>query len=130
MSEVIKDGDFFKVVFKRRLYNLSVFIVCLVDGLSGGGVSGVLGNQLVSSGTSIVVHFIEGRSGQSRKGLIKYLFISLRLVNERTVWVCLLRDTERIRVIDGGILLGELRGVCKFLGRSIMSLKGGLRVKS
>jgi four helix bundle protein len=90
------DKEKLKNDFKRRLYNFSLRLIELLDGLANDNVSKRLGDQLLRSGTSILANYIEGQTASSKKDFTNYFHVSLKSANESKVWLALLRDSKRV----------------------------------
>jgi len=85
----------FKNEFKKRLYNWVLRLIKFIDKLPKDSVCGVMGKQLLRSGTSILANYIEANSASSKKDFINFFTHSLKSSNESKVWLTLLRDTEK-----------------------------------
>ncbi|MCX7928980.1 MAG: four helix bundle protein [Patescibacteria group bacterium] len=83
--------------FKKRLYNFVLKLIELIENLPKDRVCFIIiGDQLLRSGTSILSNYIAEQSASSKKDYLKYLEISLKSTNESKVWVCILRDRDKI----------------------------------
>lgn len=114
----------FKYEFKRRLYTFVLKLIKILEQLPKDRASFIIGDQLLRSGTSILSNYIEGQSASSKRDFIKYFEISLKFTNESKVWVCLLRDTNKIPKDEAVWLLKELEEIGNIFASSILTLKG------
>lgn len=118
------DNKKFKADFKKRLYSFALDIISLIDKLPNDTASKRIGDQLLRSGTSIIGNYVEGQASSSRKEFTNFLHIALKSANESKVWLCLLRDSNRVPTTSANVLLGELEEISKILASSILTLKG------
>jgi four helix bundle protein len=113
----------FKKVFKKRLYDFTLKLIVLIDGLPKYNISRRLGDQLLRSGTSIIGNYIEGQSASSKKDFTNYFNHTLRSCNESKLWLSLLKDTNRLKMQETDWFLSELNEFSKILASSILTLK-------
>ena len=118
------DKSKFKNDFKKRLYNFTLKLIELIDGLSNDNVSRRIGNQLLRSGTSILGNFIEGQSASSKKDFTNFFNHSLKSANESKLWLALLRDSNRLNSQKVEWFLKELDEVSNIFASSILTLRG------
>ena len=88
-----------KLEFKKRLYSLTLKLIEFIDALPADNVSRRIGDQLLRSGTSIIGNYVEGQSASSKKDFTNYFNTSLKSCNESKLWLALLRDTHRPKII-------------------------------
>ncbi|OGE83916.1 MAG: hypothetical protein A3B23_03440 [Candidatus Colwellbacteria bacterium RIFCSPLOWO2_01_FULL_48_10] len=113
----------FKIAFKKRLYQWVLRLVKFVDSLRKEDTHGVIGKQLLRSGTSILANYIEAQSASSRKDFINFLNHSLKSANESKVWLMLLKDTNKGDQKEVQWLLEELIEMANMIGKSLLTLK-------
>ncbi len=118
------DSAKFKVEFKKRLYSWVLRLITFIDKLPREMSSGVMGKQLLRSGTSILANYIEANSASSKKDFINFFTYSLKSANESKVWLSLLKDTDKGDKNELQYLLTELGEVANIFGASILRLKG------
>ena len=118
------DNVKFKNEFKKRLYNWVLRLIKFIDKLPKDSVGSIMGNQLLRSGMSILVNYIEANSSSSRKDFINFFTHSLKSANESKVWLCLLRDTNKGDKKELEWLLEELIEIANIIASSILTLKG------
>ena len=99
-------------------------MIKFIDKLPKDSVCNVMGKQLLRSGTSVLVNYIEANSASSKKDFINFFTYSLKSANESKVWLTLLRDTEKGDAQELKWLLGELVQVANILASSILKMKG------
>ena len=111
--------------FKKRLYSFTLKLIETIDQLGKSDfVSRRLGDQLLRSGTSIIGNYIEGLAGASRKDMANYFSSSLKSSNESKLWICLLRDSNRLKSDRTKWLLKELDEYSKIFASSLLTLRG------
>ena len=118
------DKEKFKNEFKKRLYDWVLRLIKFIDNLPKDSVCGVLGKQLLRSGTSVLANYIEANSASSRKDFINFFTHSLKSANESKMWLTLLRDTNKGGQEELDWLLKELIEIANVLASSIITLKG------
>lgn len=118
------DSEKFKNEFKKRLYVWVLRLVKFIDKLPKDSVCGVMGKQLLRSGTSILANYIEAGSASSKKDFINFFTHALKSANESKVWLSLLRDTNKGDQKELNWLLKELIEVANVLATSILTMKG------
>jgi len=118
------DKETFKKEFKKRLYNFVLRLIRLLESLPKNGTIIIIGDQLLRSGTSILGNYIEGQSASSKKDFLKYIEICLKSTNESKLWICLLRDTGKIKPEEAKWFLNELNEFANIFGQSVLTLKG------
>jgi len=118
------DSSKFKNDFKKRLYDWVLRLIKFIDNLPKDSVCGVLGKQLLRSGTSVLANYIEANSASSRKDFINFFTHSLKSANESKMWLTLLRDTDKGNQEELSWLLKELIEIANVLASSILTLKG------
>ena len=117
------DKTKFKNEFKKRLYNWVLRLIKFIDKLPKDSVCGVMGKQLLRSGTSILANYIEANSASSKKDFINFFTHSLKSSNESKVWLTLLRDTEKGDRKELEWLLQELIEISNIIAKGIITLK-------
>ena len=118
------DKEKFKKEFKKRLYNFTLKLVEFLDTLPKDNVSRRLGDQLLSSGTSIIANYVEGQAASSKRDFTNFFNIALKSANESKLWLALLRDTNRAKPGDADWFLNELDEISRIFASSILTLKG------
>ncbi len=117
------DNAKFKSEFKKRIYAWVLRLIKFIDKLPKDSVCGVMGKQLLRSGTSILANYIEANSASSRKDFINFFTHALKSANESKVWLALLRDTGKGERKELDWLLKELVEIANVLAASILTLK-------
>jgi four helix bundle protein len=118
------DNVKFKNEFKKRLYGWVLKLIKFIDKLPNDAVCGVMGKQLLRSGTSILANYVEANSASSKKDFINFFTHSLKSANESKIWLTLLRDTDKGDKIGLEWLSKELIEISNILASSILTLKG------
>lgn len=117
----------FKNEFKKRLYNWVLKLIKFIDKLPKDSVCGVMGKQLLRSGTSVLANYIEANSASSKKDFLNFFNHSLKSANESKVWLTLLRDTNKGSQTELKWLSEELIQIANILASSIITLKGRMK---
>ncbi|MDP2598539.1 MAG: four helix bundle protein [Candidatus Liptonbacteria bacterium] len=118
------DNVKFKNGFKKRLYRWVLELITLIDSLPKDSVCGVLGKQLLRSGTSVLANYVEANSASSRKDFTNFFTHALKSANESKVWLALIRDKRKESRTMAEGLLRELTEIANILASSILTLKG------
>lgn len=118
------DSAKFKNEFKKRLYSWVLRLIKFLDRLPKDSVCGVIGKQLLRSGTSILANYVEANSASSKKDFTNFFTHALKSANESKIWLSLLRDTGKGDLAELEWLLRELVEVANVLASSILTLKG------
>lgn len=113
----------FKEQFYQRIYKYGLIIIRLVEGLPKDQISKILGNQLLRSGTSVVANIIEAKSASSKKDYINFYQYALKSANESKLWICYLRDANKIDEKQSKEILGETNEIANILAASIITMK-------
>jgi len=121
---VQNDNVKFKNEFKKRLYSWVLRLIKFIDKLPKDSICGVMGKQLLRSGTSVLANYIEANSASSKRDFINFFTHSLKSANESKVWLCLLRDTNKGEQKETDYLLSELVEISNIIASSILTLKG------
>ena len=126
LSKIKMEGDRekFKKEFKQRLYNWVLRLLRYVRTLPRDTVYTVIVKQLIRSGTSVLVNYIEAQSASSKKDFINFFTHALKSANESKVWLALLRDFENRDEKELKWLLDELHEIANILASSILTMKG------
>ena len=118
------DKEKFKKIFKARLYSFVLKLIGLIEDLPKDRVCYVLGDQLLRSGTSVLGNYIEGQAASSKRDFIKYFEISLKSANESKIWLCVLRDKNKILKEKADWFINELIELSNIFASSLLTLKG------
>jgi len=118
------DNAKFKIEFKNRLYKWVLRLIKFIDQLPKDNVCGVMGKQLLRSGTSVLANYVEANSASSKKDFINFFTHSLKSANESKIWLTLLRDTDKGNQNELKWLSDELIEIANVIASSILTLKG------
>ena len=119
-----RDNAKFKVEFKKRLFSMTLKLIDFLDHIPKDLSSRRIADQLMRSGTSIISNYVEGLSASSRRDFTNYLTISLKSCNESKLWLCILRDSQKVNSTEVNWFIKELNEISKILASSIITLKG------
>jgi four helix bundle protein len=114
----------FKEEFRGRPYKFALAVIVFVEQLPKGQVSGIIGDQLLRSATSIGANVVEAQGAGSRKDYTNFFTHALKSANETKFWLGLLRDSGKSEREATDKLLTEATELSKILATSILTLKG------
>lgn len=123
-QKVKSDGVKFKIPVKQRAFQLAVSLIKTIDSLSGDMSSVIIAKQLIRSSTSIGANIIEAQGASSKKDFANFFHHALKSANETKFWLCLLRDTGKIKYETVKPILNETYEIANILGASLLTLKG------
>lgn len=118
----------FKEQFYQRIYKYGLMIIEFVENLSKDQTSKILGNQLLRSGTSVVANIIEAKSASSKKDYVNFYQHALKSANESKLWICYLRDSNKIDSSEGKKILDETSETANILAASIITMKNKRKI--
>jgi four helix bundle protein len=95
---------------KVRAYHFSKAIINLISKSQTERLYFSILDQLLRSATSIGANVVEAKAGSSKKDFRNFYTIALKSANETKYWLCLIRDTEVIK-IDKELVKGLLKEV-------------------
>lgn len=114
MAKEISRGE-----FRKRLYFFTLKLIEFIDQLPKDNVSQRIGDELFSSGTSVISNYIEATAAATKKDLNSYTIASLKFANECKLWLALVRDSKRAKSEKVKWFLDELDEISKILAESI-----------
>ncbi|MCK4385011.1 MAG: four helix bundle protein [candidate division Zixibacteria bacterium] len=110
---------------KKRAYLHALEVIKFLDQLPKHDLScQVIAKQLIRSSTSIGANIIEAHASSSKKEFTNFFHHSLKSANESKFWLCLLRDSGKVKKGLVKPLLAETEELAKILASSILTLKG------
>lgn len=118
----------YKREFYQRVYKYGFDIIKLVENLPKDSISGILGKQLLRSGTSTPANVVEAKSASSKKDYINFYQYALKSANESKLWICYLRDAKKINKEQGEEILKETEEIANILAASIITMKNKQKV--
>lgn len=118
----------YKKEFYQRVYKYGLEIIKLVESLDNDRVARILGDQLLRSGTSIVANIIEEKSASSKRDYINFYHHALKSANETKLWICYLRDANKINKEDSEKILKETNEIANILAASILTMKNKRKI--
>lgn len=108
---------------KYRSYYFALAILRQLNQFNLPSAAKPLAEQLIRSATSVGANVVEGRSGSSKKDLVRFYQIALKSANETKYWLCLLRDAYEIHGNKINTLIIEADEIAKILASSILTLQ-------
>lgn len=118
----------YKKQFYQRVYKYGLDIIKLVEILPKDKTCNVLGNQLLRSGTSVVANIIEAKSASSKKDYINFYQHALKSANETKLWICYLRDSQKIDKEQSNKILKETEEIANILAASVITMKNKRKI--
>lgn len=109
------EGIRLKADFRKRLYFLTLKLIEFIDLLPDDNVSKKMGDELFSSGTSVIGSYIEAQSSHDVEDVTYYINYSLKSLNETRLWLALIRDSGRAKHEKIVWFLEELDAISEIL---------------
>ena len=109
--------------FKTRTKQIALRVIRLVNALTRSGVSGVIGNQLLRSGTSVGANYRGACRGKSRADVINKLAIVEEEADESLYWIDLLIESEIVPEKKLRPLAKEINEIVRMTVASIQTLR-------
>ena len=109
--------------FKSRTKQVALRVIRLVNTLPMSGVSGVIGKQLLRSGTSIGANYRAACRGKSTAHVIHKLAIIEEEADESLYWIELLIESETVAAKKLASLTKEIGEILRMTGASIKTLR-------
>ena len=109
--------------FEKRIKAFVTALICFIDRLPRDRSCAVIGTQLMRSGTSVRVNYLEARAASSKKEFCNYFGYSLQSANDPGFWLEVLMDAEKSATEDTKKLLSETNEIANIFAKSIMTLK-------
>ena len=109
---------------KYRSYNFALATIKYLDKIEVKRIFHSLIDQVIRSSTSIGANVVEGKSGSSKKDLIKFFKIALKSANETKYWICLLREGFNLQKKEINALIQEADEISKIIAASLLTLQG------
>ena len=110
-------------ILRQKSYAYALRIVKLCRHLAEEKREFVLSKQVLRSGTSIGANIAEAFQGQSKADFIHKLSIALKEAFETEYWLCLLRDSDYVKVTQSASLIEDCCELQKLLTSSIKTTK-------
>ena len=109
--------------FKARTKRVALRVIRLVNSLSTSGVPGVIGKQLLRSGTSIGANYRAACRGKSRADVIHKLAIVEEEADESLYWMELLVESAIVSEKKLSSLTSEINEIVRMTVASIKTLR-------
>ena len=124
MADSTKAGE-----IEDRLIDFAVRIIKLADALPDTSAGKHISRQLLRSGTSPAPNYAEARSAESNADFVHKLKISLKELNETSVWLRVIIRAELMKQDLLEALLDENQQLCRIVNSSIKTVKSKLNDK-
>jgi four helix bundle protein len=109
--------------FKLRTKKVALRVIRLVNTLPMSGVSGVIGKQLLRSGTSIGANYRAACRGKSKADVLHKLAIVEEEADESLYWIELLVEAEIVSEKKLSSLSKEINEILRMTVASIITLR-------
>ncbi|PYS98160.1 MAG: four helix bundle protein [Acidobacteria bacterium] len=109
--------------FKARTKQVALRVIRLVNTLPMSGVSGVVGKQLVRSGTSIGANYRAACRGKSTADVLHKLAIVEEEADESLYWIELLIEAQIVSERKLASLTKEINEIVRMIVASIKTLR-------
>ena len=109
--------------FKSRTKQIALRVIRLVNTLPMSGVSGVIGKQLLRSGTSIGANYRAACRGKSKADVLHKLAIVEEEADESLYWIELLIESETVPAKKLSALGKEISEILRMTVASIKTLR-------
>ena len=109
--------------FKLRTKKVALRVISLVNTLPMSGVSGVIGKQLLRSGTSIGANYRAACRGKSKADVLHKLAIVEEEADESLYWIELLVEAEIVSEKKLSSLSKEINEILRMTVASIITLR-------
>src|SRR5688572_14154111 len=109
--------------FKARTRQLALEIISLVESLPRGQTAGVIGRQLLRSGTSVGANYRAAFRGKSKADVISKLAIVEEEADETVYWLELLIESKVVEPSRVNLLLKETNEIVAMVVASIKTLR-------
>ncbi|MFA3782451.1 four helix bundle protein [Melioribacteraceae bacterium 4301-Me] len=106
---------------RKRLYFFTLKLIEFIDLLPKDNVSQRIGDELFSSGTSVISNYIEGQAAITKKAMTEFMLEAIKCTNEAKLWLALLRDSKRANQQKVKWFLDELDELSQILASLINS---------
>ncbi|MBX7255416.1 MAG: four helix bundle protein [Candidatus Hydrogenedentes bacterium] len=116
--------------FKERTRKLALRVIALVESLGRTGTAGVIGRQVVRSGTSIGANYRAACRAKSRADIAAKLAIVEEEADETVYWLELLVESGIVSGKRLQPLIDETNEILAMTVASIKTLKRGLLTES
>ncbi|MCF8107089.1 MAG: four helix bundle protein [Desulfohalobiaceae bacterium] len=116
----MKKGD----DIQERLVDFAVEIIQVCSELPKNVVGRHIAGQLMRSGTSPAPNYAEARSAESNNDFVHKLKISLKELNETSVWLKIIVRSKLLSKKRVHNVYGECNELCKIISTSIRTVVG------
>lgn len=106
-------------VLEDRLIDFAVRIIKLADALPSSPAGKHISRQLLRSGTSPAPNYAEARGAESSADFVHKLKISIKELNETSVWLRMVCRAELMKSELVEQLIDENQQLCRILSASI-----------
>jgi len=109
----------------ERLWTFAARIGKIVDALPDTRLGRHVAGQLVRCGTSAPPNYDESGAAESREDFVHKLSIALKELRESRGWLRFIVKAELLPKVKMEALVDEAEQLCRILGKSILTAKGG-----
>ena len=109
---------------RRRTKRFGLWVIDIYTRLPAGGAGGVLGRQMLRSGTSVGAHYREACRARSDAEFISKIEGGLQELDETTYWLELLAESNIYNCDDARQILDEADELIRILVTIVKRRKG------
>ena len=128
MTEIVRNKQDFKQLFKKRCFLFSIEVLKIAEILKKNNINWALVDQLIRSATSIGANVVEGGNSTSKKEFINYFQIALKSAAETLYWLALLQEMNQNNGERIQSLMKECSEIKKILSTVILNTKNNSRL--
>lgn len=124
-DELVEEAyaEYGRMAIPRRARAFALRIITLYRSLKSSGEEGVIGHQLLRSGTSVGAHLHEARRARSVAEMLSKIEVALQELEETDYWILLLIEAEIVTEERLKSLRNELQELIAILVKSANTLK-------
>ena len=115
---------------QERTFNFGVRIIKLVGSLPNSKIGGVIGKQVLRSGTSIGANVEEADAAYSKEDFIYKINIALKEARETHYWLRMIKASDMVNPQRLESILAEAEELKKILGSIASKARGTSKKKS
>jgi four helix bundle protein len=108
---------------EKRIISFAASIVSLSSKLPRTTQARHIGDQILRSGTAAAANYAEARAAESRADFIHKLKVVSKELNETSVWLELIVQTDLLVGETIGGILAENRELCRIISASIRTAR-------
>lgn len=112
---------------RTRTFRFALQIVSIAEKLPSTAAAGIIGKQLIRSGTSVGANVEEASAAYSKTDFIYRMNVALREARETLYWLRLLEASRILETSTTVAAIREADEICRILGAIVSSARGKRR---